>query len=73
MKNITLSANAQIIEKARKKARNEKTSLNKKFREWLDDYIISDSGSKDFDLIMEKFGHIDLSGRKFTREEMNER
>ena len=73
MKNITLSADPKIIAKAREKAKDEKTSLNNKFREWLDDYANISSRKLEFELFWSQFDDIDLSGRKFTREEMNER
>jgi len=38
LKNITLTAPAEAIEKARFRATLERTTLNEKFREWLDDY-----------------------------------
>ena len=38
MKNITLSADAALIEAAREKARADHTTLNEQFRRWLEDY-----------------------------------
>ncbi len=39
MKNITLSAEEKLIEAARQRALTERTMLNAKFREWLEDYV----------------------------------
>ncbi len=39
MKNITLSADENLIESARQRAASEQTTLNAKFREWLEDYV----------------------------------
>ena len=39
MKNITLSADAHLIEAARQRAASEHTTLNAKFRGWLEDYV----------------------------------
>lgn len=39
LKNITLSADAEIIAKARLKARMEHTTLNVQFRQWLEQYV----------------------------------
>ena len=38
MKNITLSADENLIEAARARAREERTTLNDLFRRWLTDY-----------------------------------
>ena len=39
MKNITLSADAELIEKARKRAATEHTTLNAQFRIWLENHV----------------------------------
>jgi hypothetical protein len=39
MKNVTLSADEELIELAREKAREENTTLNEQFRRWLEDYV----------------------------------
>jgi predicted glycosyltransferase len=72
MKNITFSADEKLIEKARLKAAKEKTTLNKRFREWLSSYAKQDEAASNYDKLMKELEHID-SGGKFTREEMNER
>jgi len=73
MKNITLSADEDLIEAARARARAEHTTLNAEFRRWLEQY----SGRADRvaapRALMEQFDYIDLKGRKLTRDEMNER
>ena len=38
MKNITLSADKHLLEAAHKYAAVENTTLNAKFRQWLEDY-----------------------------------
>ena len=72
MKNITLSADASLIEKSRMRAQQENTTLNAVFRQWLKRYAGRDSASSDFGVLMERFSYA-RSGRTFTREEMNER
>ena len=72
MKNITLSAEADLIEKSRMRARRENTTLNTVFRQWLRRYAGRDSASSDFVDLMEQFSYA-RSGHSFTREEMNER
>ena len=44
MKNITLSADENLIEAARQRALSERTTLNEQFRRWLADYVIRRSG-----------------------------
>ena len=72
MKNVTLSAEAQLIEQARLIARSRHTTLNAEFREWLQHYTSRTTGPADFDHLMRRLGHI-RAGRSFTREERNER
>ena len=72
LKNITLSAEGDLIQKARQKAIKEKRSLNALFRAWLNQYVGKDSRKLDFDVLMDRLKHV-RAGRKFTREEMNER
>ena len=72
MRKITLSADDKLIEAAR--ARAEQTTLNEQFRRWLADYVRQEqkTGSA-MALIEELRGQVRTGGRKFTREEMNER
>jgi len=72
LKNITLSADGDLIQKARQKAVKEKRTLNALFRNWLDQYVGKDKQKLDFDVLMDRLKHV-RAGRKFTREEMNER
>ena len=46
MKNITLSGDETLIQKAREKARQENTNLNTVFREWLARYVGQDGGAQ---------------------------
>lgn len=72
MKNITFSADEKLIEKARQKAAKEKTTLNKRFREWLSHYTKQEKRGSNYEKLMKELEHIN-SGGKFTRDEMNER
>ena len=72
LKNITLNADGDLIQKARQKAVKEKRTLNALFRNWLDQYVGKDKQKLDFDVLMDRLKHV-RAGRKFTREEMNER
>ncbi len=71
-KNITFSAAPESIERARLRARLEHTTLNEAFRQWLDNYAGRRPSVSDYDRLMKKLSYAN-PGRKFTREEMNER
>ena len=74
MKNITLSADDKLIETARERARAEHTTLNEQFRRWLADYVRQKQQTESaMTLIEELCGQVLTGGRKFTRDEMNER
>jgi len=74
MKSITFTANTNLIEKARKKAKEEKTSLNAKFNEWLDRYVNEKTTPKDMEAYWKRYDKIDLTGaHKFNRAERNAR
>jgi hypothetical protein len=74
MKNITLSADEKLIEAARARARAEHTTLNEQFRRWLADYAQRKQRADEaMATIREMQQHLRTGGRKFTRDEMNER
>lgn len=72
MKNITLSAEEDLIERARLMARSQHTTLNAAFREWLQTYTAQAGRERDFDALMRRLRHIRSHG-PYTRDEMNER
>ncbi|HEY5042824.1 MAG TPA: hypothetical protein VIK53_12565 [Verrucomicrobiae bacterium] len=72
LKNITLSAEDRLLAKARLRAQQEKTNLNAIFRGWLERYTAKDGAGERYDRLMKRLSHVS-AGRKFTREEMNER
>lgn len=71
VKNVTLSADSDLIEKARAVAKAENTTLNAAFREWLASYARKEAVRAHREL-MERLKHIDAGG-PYTRDEMNER
>jgi hypothetical protein len=73
-KNITFSAESSAIDRARDAARSRHTTLNDAFRDWLHSYGNGGPSSKaeEFRALMKRLRYAD-AGRKFTREEMNER
>ena len=73
MKNITLSADEHLIERARQTAQAQRRTLNDAFREWLEQYTAQSGDVEAYRQLMQRLrGHV-VAGRKFTREEMNER
>ena len=74
MKNITLSAEEHLIEAARARARAENTTLNEQFRRWLADYgQRRKRADAAMQVIAELRGKLRTGGRKYSRDEMNER
>jgi hypothetical protein len=72
MKNITFSADENKIELAREVARSENRTLNDAFREWLEQYGSRRVRARDIEELYRSLRHVN-AGRKFTRDEMNER
>lgn len=73
MKNITLSADEKLINEARRQAAARGTSLNDEFRQWLKTQTVSPAQRAErYRNLMKRLQHVN-AGRKFTREEMNER
>jgi hypothetical protein len=72
MKNITLSADEDLIERARSIARGQRTTLNEAFRAWLAQFAQSAGDAQGFDALMKRLQHVD-AGRRFSRDELNER
>ena len=74
MKNITLSADEHLIEAACQRAAAEHTTLNAQFRLWLEDYVgrrrQADAAMATIDSLR---ASLSTGGRRFTRDEMNER
>ena len=74
LRNITLSADEQLIARAREKAGAAQTTLNVEFRKWLAEYASQqdDAAVARFRQVMKQLDQVD-AGRTFTRDEMNER
>ncbi|MBK6592369.1 MAG: hypothetical protein IPG23_06295 [Burkholderiales bacterium] len=74
LRNITLSADEQLIARAREKAGAAHTTLNVEFRKWLESYASTqdEAAVTKFRDVMRQLGDVD-AGRNFTRDEMNER
>ena len=72
MKNVTLSADEDLIERARSISRERRTTLNEAFREWLGQYTAGANGAQGFDALMQRLSHVKAAAR-FSRDELNER
>jgi len=72
MKNITLSADADLIAQARLVAQAQRKTLNAAFREWLLQYTAQSGSGHEFEATMKRLRHVN-AGRHFTRDEVNER
>ena len=72
VRNITFSADEGAIERAREVARSEHKTLNDVFREWLIQYGSRSVSTEEIEELYRSLRHV-RAGRKFTRDEMNER
>lgn len=79
MQEVTFSADDSLIERAREVARSEGKTLEAAFQEWLGSYASRWTPEASPDAIREEMRGLfrDLkyvrAGRKFSRDEMNER
>ncbi len=69
--NVTFTVEPLLLRKAREKAVQERKVLNVLFREWITGYVRQGRDGKYRDL-MKKLSYAS-PGKKFTREELNER
>lgn len=72
LKNITLSADERFIERARARAHEEGSTLNEQFRRWLERYAGQSGQADAFEALMVRLDHA-RAGRRFSRDEANER
>jgi hypothetical protein len=72
VKNITPSADEQVIEQARLLARFQHKTLNAMFGEWLQQLTSQSASTQEYDALMKRLKHVQ-AGRRFSRDEMNER
>jgi hypothetical protein len=72
VKNITLSAEDRVLERAREVARRRSTTLNQLFRAWLAELTAERTRKDRYEELMGRLSRA-RSGRRFTREEMNAR
>jgi hypothetical protein len=72
LKNVTLSAEKELIEQARRRAEAQNSTLNAEFRRWLEQYVEFPQSSTEFEIMMGQLNYA-RPGKSFTRDEMNER
>jgi hypothetical protein len=72
LQNITLSADKVLIERARRRAEAQKTTLNVEFRRWLEHYVEVPQTITDLSALMDRLSYA-KPGKTFTRDELNER
>ena len=72
VKNITLSADEHLIEMARNKAREQHTTLNAAFREWLVQFTAQQDRAKQYKDLMRRLRYV-RADRHYSRDELNER
>lgn len=72
LKNVTLTADEETLERAKRRAAEQQKTLNAVFREWLEQYACDSSGGAAYDALMKDLSRVS-AGRKFSRDEINER
>ncbi len=74
VRNITFSADEELIERAREVARRNQRTLNEEFREWLKQYADTHAERRKMSIVelVSQMKPVKM-GRKLSREEMNER
>jgi hypothetical protein len=72
LKNITLSADEELVARARAEAQKRGTTLNEQFREWLAELTGQERAAQGYQDLMARLGYARAGGR-FSREELNER
>jgi len=72
MKRITFRAEERLIEEARRVAKSQNTTLSRAFREWLKAFVSQTGSTREFGELMTQLRQV-RAGRRFTRDEMNER
>ena len=72
MKNIALRADERLIEQARLLTKARHKRLTTMFRECLERFTAQTGDTQEFDALMKRLKHVQ-AGRRFSRDEMNER
>jgi hypothetical protein len=73
MTSITFTADDELIDAARERARRERTTLDEQFQRWLTAYARPRPSVEETMAFLDELSYADTGGRKFTRDELNER
>lgn len=68
VRNITLSADDELIRRARQRAEEAQTSLNEAFRDWLSRYAAGDGAAHAHDALLRQLGGV-LTDHPFRRQD----
>ena len=66
IKNLTLSVEDNLLQRARSRAALEKRTLNAAFREWLGRYADKERGYDNYQNLMSRLGYVE-AGDSFSR------
>lgn len=72
LRNITLSAEEELIARARQEAERRGTTLNAEFRLWLAAFSEQEKTARGYNELMDRLAYV-RPGRRFSREDLNER
>ena len=72
MKNVTMSVDERVLERARELARQRSTTLNQMFRDWLTELTAGRPRKDRYEELMRRLGRA-RSGGAQTRDDMNAR
>jgi hypothetical protein len=72
LKNITLSAEEELIARARDEAAQRGTTLNAEFRAWLAAFVEQERAAQGYRELMVRLAYAQ-AGRRFSREDLNAR
>lgn len=72
-RNITFTADEALIDEAREAARADHTTLNEQFKIWLEQYARKRRAERAMQTVQRLRGYVRTEGRKFSRDDMNER
>jgi len=70
LKEITLNAEQELIQKAIWVAQRQQTTLEAAFRQWLNRYVIQNQPVDNYTQLMNELSHVQV-GRTFSRDELN--
>ncbi len=72
-RNVTFTADADLLDEARAAALEQNTTLNAQFRVWLEQLVRERRAARALAVVDRLAGYASSGGRHFSRDEMNER